>query len=75
MEETEMQINIYIPKSKEYLLTALSEEADRTGRSKNELILEAIERHVAPKTSPRYRTFPLSATRVDRADMYSDRLE
>jgi hypothetical protein len=69
-----MQLNVYIPKDKEHLLAALAEEADRTGRSKNELILEAIEQRVAPKQSPRYRTFPLSAGRIDRADLYPDRM-
>ena len=69
-----MQINVYIPKSKEHLLDALAEEASRTGRSKNELIIDAIEHHVAPTHVPHYRTFPLSAGRIDRADLYRERL-
>jgi hypothetical protein len=71
--ETAMRLNVCIPKDKEHLLAALAEEADRTGRSTNELVLEAIEQRVAPKQSPRYRTFPLSAGRIDRGNLYPDR--
>lgn len=68
-----MQLNVYIPRDKEHLMDALSRESDRTGRSKNELILEAIEERVAPARVPAYRTFPLAARRIDRKDLYRDR--
>jgi hypothetical protein len=69
-----MQLNVYIPKEKEYLLAALVAEAERTGRSKNEIVLQAIERQLAPG-KPAYRIYPLAATVPDRADLYAERLE
>jgi predicted DNA-binding protein len=70
-----MQLNIYVPKTKERLLAALAEEAARTGRSKNDLILEALEEHIGPvEDEPAYRTYPLGAAVIDRGDLYQDRL-
>jgi hypothetical protein len=70
-----MQLNVYIPKDKEHLLDALTREAERSGRSKNQIILEAIEHKVARSGVPAYRTFPLDAWSVDRAALYEKRLE
>lgn len=69
-----MQLNVYIPEDKRYLLDALTEEAQRTRRSRNELVLEAIERLVSPSQIPAYRTYPLGAGKIDRARLYQDRL-
>lgn len=68
-----MQLNVYVPKDKEHLLAELAREAEETGRSKNELILEAIERQVAASRAPSYQTFELGAGPVDRGDLYSGR--
>lgn len=38
-----MQLNVYIPKEKARLIEALDEAAKRTGRQKNEIVLEALE--------------------------------
>jgi hypothetical protein len=69
-----MQLNVYVPKDKEYLLQALADEAQRSGRSKNELILEAIEKRLIPAHVPAYRTYVLGAGKLDRAHLYADRL-
>lgn len=69
-----MQLNVYIPKDKEYLLAAIAVEAERTGRSKNEVILLAIEQQIAAE-KPAYRIYPFAATVPDRADLYAERLE
>lgn len=67
-----MQLNVYIPRDKEHLLAALTEESQRTGRSKNELVLEAIEQHVSPPGTLDYRIYPLGAGSFDRGDLYED---
>lgn len=69
-----MQLNVYVPTGKEQLLRALDEEAERSGRSKNELVLEAIEQRLAPSKVPAYLTYPLGAGNVDRAELYVNRL-
>ncbi|HET7036108.1 MAG TPA: ribbon-helix-helix protein, CopG family [Thermomicrobiaceae bacterium] len=38
-----MQLNIYVPKEKAAVVEALEEAARRTGRPKNELVLEALD--------------------------------
>lgn len=37
-----MQLNVYVPKSRAFLIERLDETARRTGRQKNELVLEAL---------------------------------
>lgn len=69
-----MQLNVYIPKDKEHLLDALTREAERTGRSKNQLILDAIEQQVTPSGVPAYRIFDLEAGPIDRSSLYEKRL-
>jgi hypothetical protein len=69
-----MQWNVYIPSEKEYLLRSLTEEAERSGRSTNELVLEAIEHRVACRPVPAYKAYPPGADEVDRGDLYADRL-
>ncbi len=68
-----MQLNVYIPRDKEHLLAELAQQAEQAGRSKNELILEAIERQVASSRVPSYETFELGAGAIDRADLYDGR--
>jgi hypothetical protein len=67
-----VQLNVYIPKDREHLLVELAQQAERAGKSKNELILEAIERQVASSRAPQYQTFELGAGHVDRGDLYDD---
>lgn len=68
-----MQVNVYVPKDKEYLLEELARQAEQTGRSKNELILEGMARQVAAARIPEYRTYELGAGRIDRGDLYGNR--
>jgi hypothetical protein len=70
-----MRLSVYVPKEKEYLLQALTDEAERSGRSKNELILEAIEKRLHPADVPAYRTYVLGAGKLDRAHLSADRLD
>jgi hypothetical protein len=69
-----MLLYVYVPKDKEYLLQALTDETEHSGRSKNELILEAIETWLVPAKAPAYRTYLLGAGKVDRVHLYADRL-
>jgi len=41
-----MQMNIYVPRDKESVVTELERAAARTGRPKNEIVLEAIENYL-----------------------------
>lgn len=41
-----MQMNIYVPKDRENVVAELERAAARTGRPKNELVLEAIETYL-----------------------------
>lgn len=43
-----MRLNIYVPKGKEPLLERLDRVSELTGRSKNDLVLEALERYLTP---------------------------
>lgn len=70
MQGKRVRISVSFPKDKEHVLAALTDEATQTGRSRNELIIEAIELHAHLLARPRYRTFPLSPGQVDRADYY-----
>jgi hypothetical protein len=69
-----MQLNVYIPKDKEYLLEALVRAAKRSGLSKNEIVLEAIERRVLTEGEPSYQVYDLGAGTIDRASLYEDRV-
>lgn len=69
-----MQLNVYIPKDKEHILDALARAAERSGLSKNEIVLEAIERRVLTDREPAYRVFDLGAGTVDRTSLYEDRV-
>lgn len=42
-----MQLNIYVPKEKSNVLTALEHYAASTRRPKNEIVLEALERYLS----------------------------
>jgi len=70
-----VQFNIYVPKEKGNLLAALDRAAQRTGRPKNELVLEALEKYL-PSVNPRdLGKFSLGVIQVPkRADIYEGRL-
>src|SRR6266852_5676160 len=75
-----MQLNLYVPRDKEHVVRALDDAARRTGKAKNLLALEAIERHLqqldAPRPAPRFRTFNLGVIEPwSRADIYEERLD
>ncbi|NPV52981.1 MAG: hypothetical protein HPY71_05605 [Firmicutes bacterium] len=71
-----MQLNIYIPKEKSGILTALDRVAETTKRPKNEIVLEALERYlpaVAPVTLGEFGLGKMN--KVSRADLYEGRLK
>lgn len=70
-----MQLNIYIPKEKEHILTSLDKVAKATRRPKNELVLEALE-HYLPKTPVTPGRFSLGKGKpIRRAEIYEGRLK
>ncbi|MDI3280732.1 MAG: hypothetical protein QJR13_05115 [Bacillota bacterium] len=71
-----MQLNIYIPKEKSDLLTKLEQTAKITGRPKNELILEALERYLPSVAPLALGRFDLGEVKpASRADLYEGRLK
>ncbi len=67
-----MQLNIYVPKEKESLIEALHSTAKRTGRAKNELVLEALERYLK-EDKPQWRTFHMGGFEFpSREEIYGD---
>lgn len=68
-----MQLNIYVPKEKEALLKALDTVARASGKPKNELVLEALEKYLA-LAAPEPGCFSLGAVKpFHRADLYEGR--
>ncbi|MCL4515758.1 MAG: hypothetical protein M1379_09290 [Firmicutes bacterium] len=71
-----MQLNIYIPKEKSAILTALEQTAQVSGRPKNELVMEALERYLPTITPISLGKFDLGEVKsTSRADIYEGRLE
>ncbi len=58
-----MQLNIYVPKEKAHLLERLKVESQRTGRPKNALVLEALQKYLAAR-QPRLGSFHLGEMRL-----------
>jgi hypothetical protein len=70
-----MQLNVYVPKKKAGLVEELDRTAKRTGRAKNELVLEALERFLGEE-KPAWRTFHLGgAPFPPREELYEDYLD
>lgn len=70
-----MQLNIYIPKEKAGILSALDRIAETTKRPKNELVLEALERYLPGATVGTLKKFSLGAVdSIHRAELYERRL-
>ncbi len=71
-----MQLNIYVPKEKSAILAALEQTAEVTGRPKNELVMEALERYLPTVAPVTLEKFSLGETRsIRRADIYEERFE
>ena len=52
----QMQLNIYVPRTKASVLKELDRVSRETGRQKNELVLEALERFLeSPPPERHYR--------------------
>jgi hypothetical protein len=69
-----MQLNIYVPARKRGLLKELEEASRKSGRPKNDLLLEALERYLTPsrQTLGRHHLGEVKAWR--RGDLYERRL-
>lgn len=68
-----MQLNIYVPKDKIPLVEHLHTVARRTGRQKNELVLDALEQYLG-RTSPQLAVFHLGEVALPtRDELYLDR--
>ncbi|WP_165847632.1 ribbon-helix-helix protein, CopG family [Ammonifex thiophilus] len=71
-----MQFNIYVPEAKKSLLELLDKVSALTGRSKSELVIEALEKYLADAALPPLGRFAIGISReIKRADLYAKRLE
>lgn len=70
-----VQLNIYVPKSRAELLAALHRVSRETGRQKNEIVLEAIERFLRERPREMGRYHLGAAIPWVRGDLYIDRLD
>ncbi len=72
-----MQLNVYIPENRREIVRLLEVASKRTGRAKNELVLEALDRFLRGSSGIRelgqHRMGQMRTSR--RADVYSARLE
>ncbi|MGI6626923.1 MAG: hypothetical protein ACOX4K_00960 [Bacillota bacterium] len=70
-----MQLNIYIPKGKESLLSRLDSIAGRLGKAKNEIVIEALEQYFRLYAGTvqlgRYNSRVTGS--LSRRDIYGDR--
>lgn len=70
----EMQLNVYVPRSRASILAELDRVSRETGVQKNELVLTAIEQYIRqrPRELGRYNLG--AAIPWKRGDLYEDRL-
>ena len=69
-----MQLNVYVSKEKSHLIEELRSESQKTGRPRNELLLEALQEYLA-RHQPGLGKFHLGEVRTGRrADLYARRL-
>jgi predicted DNA-binding protein len=70
--EQTMQMNIYVPRDKESVVAELERAAARSGRPKNEIVLEAIENYlVEASQSIELDSFCLGKVKViSRKELY-----
>ena len=67
-----MQLNIYVSKERAGLLKTLDEVVQRTGRQKNELVLDALEAYLE-KPRATFKTHDLRVTgSLRRVDIYEE---
>jgi hypothetical protein len=70
-----MQLNIYVPKEKGYVLKNLENIAKLTNKQKNELVLEALEKYL-PELPLELGKFKMGEARLpDRGEIYEGRLK
>lgn len=67
-----MQFNIYVPKDKEDIIKKLNDLSSLTGRPKNELVMEALEKFVKPE-KPSPGRFKLGTKPFNRQELYEER--
>ena len=67
-----MQLNVYVPKNKVRLIKALDEATKRTGKQKNELVIEALEAYLKEE-KPRLETFDMGVFEFpSREEIYAE---
>lgn len=69
-----MQLNVYVPKDKVGVVKLLEETAKKTGRQKNELVLDALERYLG-RTRPQLPAYHLGGAPFSREELYEERLD
>ena len=69
-----VQLNIYIPKTRAELLAALDRASRETGRQKNKIVLEALERFLQERPREMGRYYLNAIIPWRRGDLYEDRL-
>ncbi len=72
-----MQLNVYVPKDKLKLLQKLDAATKRTGKQKNELVLEALEAYLektqVAEEKPVWKTYDLGVIgNLSREEIYDD---
>ena len=69
-----MQLNVYIPKARADILAELDRVSQETGRQKNDLVLEALERFLADRSGAlgQYHMGPIKPWK--RGDLYEERM-
>ncbi len=69
-----MQLNVYVPKSRAAILEELDRFSRESGRQKNDLVLEALERYLSERPREPGSYHLGAAIPWRRADLYEDRL-
>lgn len=71
-----MQFNIYVPKDKEGIIEIIYKISAMTGKPKNEIVIEALEKFVAMpmKEKPELGRFKMGVRNMERKDIYEDRI-
>lgn len=68
-----MQLNVYVPKEKAEVMERLAQVARRTGKQKNQLVLEALEAYLASER-PQLGVFHLGHLDLPtREELYGER--
>lgn len=71
-----MQLNVYVPESRGHVLRMLEAASERTGRPKNDLVLDAVERYLSSAEGGlEPGRYELGEVRLGRrGDLYDGRL-